>query len=150
MDIKKRAKETLEKIMKSKFFKLSSKINNKTKGQEFILNYLHNKNKEVSAGELSVALGVSTARIAVLLKKLIKNNYVIKTTSKADARVVMISITQTGIEYIEKENKGILDYIGRIIEKVGVEKIEEFIKTADELLVAIEPMSSGKEILKGN
>ena len=74
MDIKKRTKHILDKLLNSKFFKLSNKLNNKTKGQEFILNYLYQKNCDVSAGELASALNVSTARIAVLLKKLIKNS----------------------------------------------------------------------------
>ena len=144
MDIKKRTKHILDKLLNSKFFKLSNKLNNKTKGQEFILNYLYQKNCDVSAGELASALNVSTARIAVLLKKLIKNEYVVKYTSPTDARIFMVSITETGRNYIEKENKGILDFIGKIIDKVGMEKIEDFIKSADEILQAIEPLSFGK------
>ena len=43
MEIKSRVKKTFEKLLNSKFFKHSNRINNKTKGQEFILNYLHEK-----------------------------------------------------------------------------------------------------------
>lgn len=144
MDIKKKTKKVLERILSSSFFKLSSKLNNKNKGQEFILNYLHEQKKDLSAGELATALNVSTARIAVLLKKLIKNNYVVKYASPNDARIVMVSITDKGVKYIENENKGVLEYIGRIIEKVGVEKIEDFIKSADEILLALEPKKLSK------
>ena len=144
MEIKSKVKKTFEKLLNSKFFKLSNKINNKTKGQEFILNYLHEKEGDVSAGELATALNVSTARIAVLLKKLIKQNYVTKYNAPHDARIVMISITETGRKYIEKENNGILEFIGRLIDKVGVDKIEDFIKQADEILLAVEPLGLGK------
>ena len=98
-----------------------------------VLGYLCFAGREVSAGEISEYMDVSTARVAVLLKKMSEKKLITRTSDPHDKRKVMVSITEEGKkQYCEKMNEIIL-YAGAIIDHFGVEKMEDFIASCKEI-----------------
>lgn len=98
-----------------------------------VLGYLCYAGHEVSAGEISDYMSVSTARVAVLLKKMSEKKLITKTTDPHDKRKVMVSITEEGKkQYCEKMNEIIL-YAGAIIDHIGIAKIEDFIASCKDI-----------------
>ena len=105
-----------------------SKIDESQKGIGFVLVYLQEADHEVIAGELARELNVSTARIAALLRKMEKGGLIVRYHSSEDARQTVVEITQAGTEYVDKMKEQILTKIELLLEKVGKEDMEEFIR----------------------
>lgn len=104
------------------------KIDEIQRGTGFVLVYLRETAHEVVAGELARELCVSTARIAALLKTMEKNGLIVRQSSKEDARLTVVKITRAGIEFSEQMREQILAKVELLIEKVGREELEEFIR----------------------
>ena len=79
------------------------------------LKYLYKKGDSATAGELATALEVSTARIALLLKKLEAKNYITRMKDQNDGRIVVVNLTLEGKVYTEKKMMSFVDYIKKII-----------------------------------
>ena len=68
--MKELAKKVVKKIIDINPFDFLDNFSKKSQGMNSILSYLSEKQDVVTAGDLAIKLNVSTARIAVLLKKL--------------------------------------------------------------------------------
>ena len=128
MKTRNHAEEVLKDLYVNKPFEIFESIDKNNQGMNFILSYLNDVKNHVSAGELAKALKVSTARIAILLKKLIKNNFVKKQNAPKDARISIISITDKGKKFIETEKEKIIALVEKLIKKVGIDDLKEYIK----------------------
>lgn len=107
------------------------------KGIYSILEYLINKENAVLAGELSQELNVSTARIAFLLKKMEMRGLIRKIKPINDKRKTLVLITDKGKNLIIKlKNKLILD-MQNLVDKIGIEDIETFIKISKKIKISI-------------
>ena len=96
-----------------------------------VLGFISCANREVSAGEISDFMEVSTARVAVLLKKMSDKGLIVKHSDPKDARRVLVSITDEGRTLLKEKRqipKG----------KVGKEKIEDFIQACREIKSIVE------------
>lgn len=135
--MKKIARKIIDKINKVNPFDFLNLIDKNGQGMNSILSYLKTKKEDVTAGELAIQLDVSTARIAVLLKKLEKLNMIVKRISSKDARVTIVEITQTGLKHIDEETKKSVSIMQKILEKVDPKEIEEFIRLATKIKKSI-------------
>lgn len=130
MEIQKKAIELINKIASTRPFEILHRIDRRNEGMLFIINYINEKSSDVSAGELASALSVSTARVAVLLKKLEKKGYAKKYTNKKDGRITMVAITDKGIDFMNSEKEKNVIILTKLIDKIGFEELDSFIKTA--------------------
>ena len=80
-------------------------------GQHRILMEL-SKHRHNSQKEIAIAMKVSTATIAIALKKLEKNGYINKITDKDDNRLNTIIITEKGRKVVE-DSRNIFEAIDR-------------------------------------
>lgn len=135
--MKKIARKIIDKINKVNPFDFLNLIDKNGQGMNSILSYLKAKKEDVTAGELAIQLDVSTARIAVLLRKLEKLNMIVKRISPKDARVTIVEITQTGLKHIDEETKKSVSIMQKILEKVDPKEIEEFIRLATKIKKSI-------------
>ena len=122
------AQEMLNKLAACHSKAFFSKIDESRTGIGFLLVYLQEANHEVIAGELARELNVSTARIAALLRKMEKSGLIVRYHAPADARQTVVEITQAGTEYVDKMREQILRKMELLLEKVGKEDMEEFIR----------------------
>ena len=103
-----------------------------------VLGFISCANREVSAGEISEYMEVSTARVAVLLKKMSDKGLIVKHSDPNDARRVLVSITDEGRTLLKEKREEILLYAGAIIDRFGKEKIEDFIQACREIKSIVE------------
>lgn len=137
MDTRDEARELLEKIHACRPRGFFGKVDESQRGVGFVLAYLCKSDHEVIAGELSRELGVSTARIAALLKAMEKNGLIIRQRSCEDARQTVVKITDAGEDFAEALKEQLLSKIELLIEKVGRRDLEEFIRISNKIRKAL-------------
>ena len=137
MSTRDEARELLLKIRSCRPRSFFGKVDESQRGTGFVLNYLRERDHEVVAGELARELGVSTARIAALLKTMEKNGLIVRQRSAEDARLTVVKITQAGGECYERMREQILEKIELLIEKVGKDDLEEFIRISNKIREAL-------------
>lgn len=69
---------------------------------------------------VSKNLNISTARVAVLIRKMVDKGLITKETGANDARVVEIKLAEHGREVLESLQKQRYEQMGLIIDKVGM------------------------------
>lgn len=104
----------------------------KPDGMNLVLKYLvMNQDKEILSGDIANALELSTARIAVLLNKLERDNLVKRVPVESDLRKTKIVLTKEGIDKVDVKRQKVLKLINVIIDELGYEKLDDFIKTLE-------------------
>lgn len=109
------------------------KFNDDNAGISCMLKYLEEVGRPVSAGEISGHMHVSTARVSVLLRKMSDRNFIIRENSSKDARRLMISLSGQGRAECLRRREEMVDIFGRIIDRIGEERMEEFISIANDI-----------------
>lgn len=95
-------------------------------GEKAILVFLEQK-KEVSAGDISNFLNVSTARIAVVLKNLEKKDLIKKTTSQTDKRKTIVCLTKKGEDCCKNLRKTLIEKLNNFFLFLGEEDTKNFL-----------------------
>lgn len=131
------------------FFKM---FNDSNAGIGFALKLLYaTDGNRLSAGAISEAMGVSTARVAVLLKKMESKGFITKEIDRTDARVTLVCLSQEGKLTAEQMRETMRSHIANVIDKVGMEKLITFIELSVEVKEAMREDLSARpyaELLK--
>ena len=98
-----------------------------------VLRILYTAKEPVTAGMISEKMGISTARVAVLLKKLEAKGLIIKEHAARDARVTRVRLTEHGAEMILEWWDKICERMGNIIDRIGEERLLEYIEIGNEI-----------------
>ena len=138
MNTREEAQELLEKISSCRPKSFFNKIDESQRGIDFALIYLAETDGLVIAGDLARELNVSTARIAILLKKMEDKSLIIRRRSDSDARQTVVEITQKGLEHVQKIREQLLARAELLIEKVGKEDLDEFIRISHKIREALD------------
>lgn len=135
--------EEIQKIIKElknvRVDKVFKTFNETTAGIGAALRILHEQGGSVTSGQLCDMLGVSSARVAVLLKTMASKGLIKKEKNVLDARVTVVSLTSFGEETIRKMRDEIYKQINRVIDHVGFQRLEEFISISKEIAAVVEP-----------
>lgn len=124
----------IKRLRKSSPAEFYQPINYTQMGMGAILHMLlHCSKKTVTAGKISEAMDISAARVAVLLKKMVAKGLVEKETDPMDARVTVVKITELGSTLAEKREAEMFSQVGEVIDRVGIERIMEFIEISEEI-----------------
>ena len=138
MDTRDEAKKYLDELRlywaKSFFGMLEKSL----KGTGFVLAYLESAQGEVCAGDVARELHVSTARIAALQKAMEKNGLITRSPSQEDARKTVIRITEKGVRELQQIRERMLDKAVMVLERVGRDDAEEFIRISGKIKRALE------------
>ena len=124
----------MEKAQPVDFFK---NINKTQAGIGAVLRILYDSKETVTAGDISEALDISTARVAVLLKKMTAKGLITKEQASDDARVTVVQLTEHGRDIVKIMRDDLFSQIGAIIDTVGEERLMEFIEIAKEIKVIV-------------
>lgn len=139
------AKE-LPKVQPTNFLKI---VNDSNAGIGYVLKLLlSEENHQLSAGQLSEAMGVSTARVAVLLKKMESRGLISKKIDKSDARITLVALSENGKSLAIEMKENMLRHITNVIDKVGEEKFLQFIALSHEIKDAMGEEFLPKSVLK--
>ncbi|AJD30937.1 MULTISPECIES: MarR family winged helix-turn-helix transcriptional regulator [Clostridium] len=74
--------------------------------QQFITLFILNKNKKITLKKLSTYICVSTSSLCIMLTKMIKEGLVYREVDQRDRRNTFYSLTDKGINLIDKEIEG--------------------------------------------
>lgn len=138
MSTREDALELLQKLSQCRSAAFFNDVDLLQKGSCFVLAYLKQSNEDVIAGDLAKELKVSTARIAVLLKKMEKNGLLTRYNSPCDARKTVVKITPKGTAYATQERERLLSKVELLIEKVGKHDLDELIRIFWEIKAALD------------
>lgn len=127
----------LKKMVEAKPFELFNQIDETNKGMGFILGFLYKTKGDVYSIDIANALDVSTARIAVLLKKLEASELIIKSKCSSDARKIKVSLTEKGILKTEEAIEFLYSYFDKILSVVTIDEFNEFIRISEKIKNAI-------------
>lgn len=89
-----------------------------------VLLFLENKDP-LSMSELAAEMNVLKQQLTFLTDKLEKYNFIERVHVKEDRRTVKISITQSGIDFLEDHKKQILNLLVSKFEQLSIEDINE-------------------------
>lgn len=125
----------LPKAHPANFFKI---FNDANTGIGFAVKLLYSaEENRLSAGAISEAMGVSTARVAVLLKKMESKGLISRESDRADARVTVVCLSETGRNLAEQMQENMLRHISYVIDRVGMEKLKQFMDLSVEVKAAM-------------
>lgn len=122
--------ETLHKVPPSEHFQ---KIDKSAVGVRAILKYLSEISEQATAGEISKVLGVSTARVAVLLKKMVTKGLLEKQSDPADGRLVVVRLSPLGKDTANRLRSEMYAQISTLIDEIGMERMMEFAAISQEI-----------------
>lgn len=125
----------LPKAHPANFFKI---FNDSNTGIGFAVKLLYSaEENRLSAGAISEAMGVSTARVAVLLKKMENKGLISRESDRADARVTVVCLSEAGKNLAEQMQENMLRHISYVIDRVGMEKLKHFMDLSVEVKAAM-------------
>lgn len=94
-------------------------------GMFAVLKYLREQKKPVKSKEISDGMQVSSARMAILLKKLEAKNLIEKSHSQKDKRITLVELTEEGFLIDEKIRSHIYQMAEQMIDEIGIEELEK-------------------------
>lgn len=108
-----------------------------TAGIRAILKLLNENDEKMTAGKISECMQVSTARVAVLLKKMVTKGLIEKESDSADGRIVVVKLSAHGKQVADSFRNEMYAHIGELIDKIGMDRMLEFTAISNEIHVVI-------------
>ena len=90
-----------------------------------------------SPSELSRSMGVSSARIAALLKHLEQKGFVQRRTDEHDERRVIVSLTDSGRELIRERRREAIERVAAALRSLGEDDAREYVRLQQKMLEAL-------------
>ena len=103
-------------------------INDFSKGEVFLLNYLLISNGYALPGQMSEAMGTSTARIAAAVNSMERKGWVIRRKDMDDHRKTNVYITPKGAEYAKSCRESILESLKKLLLELGEQDAAEYLR----------------------
>ena len=104
-----------------------------------VLRLLYTTDAPVTAGTISSRLDISTARVAVLLKKMDAKGFITKEKDPVDARVTIVKLTDFGRKTIESMWEEVKSQMGKVIDEIGEDRLLEYIEISKETRRIVSP-----------
>lgn len=106
----------------------NQQLSKMVKGELFVLNYLATHEKIIHPKELSEKMVVSTARIASLLNHMEEKKLVQRYADTADNRQVVVTLTDTGRQEIQRIRAEVISHVCAMLETLGPEDAQTYIR----------------------
>lgn len=106
-------------------------------GEFFALSLLLLGDAPSCPSELSRSMGVSSARIAALLKHLEQKGFIQRRADEFDERRVNVSLTDTGRELINERRREAIERVAAALRSLGEEDAREYVRLQQKMLDAL-------------
>lgn len=113
--------------------KPNKNISEALRGEEIALVYMGTKGDEILPGELSQALGLSTARIAATLNSLEKKGLVTREIDPDNRRQILVRLTDAGREFSAARRARLMAITTGMLTTLGEEDAREFVRITKRL-----------------
>ena len=111
-------------------------------GEDAVLISLYDIERPVFAGEFIEKLGLTTGRIANILKKLEEKGLVSRVSDREDRRRVRVSLTEAGRRHAEQKFQAMVRIERALLDQLGPADAEELARIIDRLAAASEALKS--------
>ncbi len=119
----------LELFHKNRPRQIFEKMNKSDVGVFAVIKYLHESEEEVTSADICKFLQISSARMAVLVKRLEKKGLIVKSNSSVDARSKVLKLSAAGKKFAEDLKSQIYGTMEKIVDEFGLDELEElFVK----------------------
>jgi len=112
---------------------------NMTNDQYYLLRYIKKKMKCTST-ELASMFGVNKSAITAMTNRLVKKGLIQRARDQNDRRVVYLTLTERGDEWITETEEKIHKLVESFITKFSEKEIEAFIQTYEKLARILQEM----------
>ena len=102
-----------------------------------VLHYLSEIKQAVTSKDISDALGVSSARMTVVLKKLESKKLIVKTHSTTDARALVITLTDKGASVAQELEQKRYECIETLVDEIGIGELTRVFETLNRMKMLI-------------
>ncbi|KEJ04061.1 MarR family transcriptional regulator [Clostridium botulinum A2B7 92] len=109
--------------------------------QQFVTLFILKKNKKITLKKLSTYICVSTSSLCIMLTRMMEEELVYREVDERDRRNTFYSLTEKGVNLIDKEIEGKVDNIEEKIMNLSLsqkEKLYEAIKNIEEIIDILE------------
>lgn len=96
------------------------------------------QNDAMTMQELSERMNLNSSTMTRVVDKLVRDKYVQRTRSEEDRRIVLVSLTEKGLEAADNCNQKIKAYYENITRNLPKDGIEEVLKSVSLLMDAFE------------
>ncbi|EPY2272160.1 MarR family transcriptional regulator [Clostridium sporogenes] len=120
---------------------LNSNSTLKLTEQQFVTLFILKKNKKITLKKLSTYICVSTSSLCIMLTRMMEEELVYREVDERDRRNTFYSLTEKGINLIDKELEGKVNNIEEKIMNLSLgqkEKLHEAIKDIEEIIDILE------------
>ncbi len=114
----------LELFHNSRPQKMFDAVNKGEMGAFAVIKLLHDTDKELTSADICKILKISSARMAVLIKKLQAKGIVVKIASEADSRAKILKLTKKGTALANKLKANMFETMSKIVDEFGLEELE--------------------------
>ncbi len=145
MDTEKMIDEIIKTFDSVDIEKLTKTLNLSIKGENLILLALNEFGGTSTPGKLIENLEFTAARLSAITKSLEHKGYVKRMKNKGDRRSRVISLTSEGKEHLEFLKQQILRNAMTIIERLGQDDVQEFLRIIKKLSVIADAMKDDEQ-----
>ncbi|MDR0885840.1 MAG: MarR family winged helix-turn-helix transcriptional regulator [Clostridiales Family XIII bacterium] len=130
MDYREAARKLMKTMMNSHRMDGNSwdDINRMSKGEMFVLSYLHAHGGTVKAKEIMDFMHISSARATVLFSAMEEKGYIIRVTDTVDRRRIIIELQENGKQFVGAKFNKMVTHIANALESMGEEDATELIR----------------------
>ncbi len=120
--------------------RLGSMVSNR--GEDGVVLCLYSSECALLAGELGERTGLSTGRIANILRKLEAKGFVKRIQDELDRRCVHVSLTEQGRAYAQGLKNSAVQAHGELLERLGSTDATEFVRIVRRCIRSARDVSS--------
>lgn len=106
-------------------------------GEFFALSLLLLRDEPSCPSELSRSMGVSSARIAALVKHLEQKGWISRSADEHDERRVNVLLTDAGRELINSRRRDAIERVSAALRELGEEDAHEYVRLQQKMLDAL-------------
>jgi len=128
MDYNKLAEEFFQKMQLTQKARQQKQINETIHGEAFVLHCIKEKTGEIVPGDISAAMGVSSARVAAALNSLESKGYITREICGSDRRKIIIKLTQAGNIEAEEQMQRFLAMTAKMLAMLGEQDAREYVR----------------------
>lgn len=114
------------------------------KGEVHVLLFLSSRESS-TPGELSAAMGISTARVAAMLNAMEKKGLICRQISPEDRRKIVVTLTEEGLGRVRARQDMLLRETQNMLAELGERDAEEYLRIVGRLIELMETRVQGEE-----
>ncbi|SMB97011.1 DNA-binding transcriptional regulator, MarR family [Thermanaeromonas toyohensis ToBE] len=108
-----------------------------------LLEVSRRKEGETSLSELAAALGLDLSTVSRVADGLVRRGLLKREADPGDRRRLALFLTDTGRELVEVINRGMNEYVHRILRQIPAEKRQVVLEGLDLLVAAVKKLEGG-------